>query len=63
MSFIKIKPVLYFIQILLHQSAGTVKRLSMELGGNGPCIVFDSADLQKSVQGAFLGKFRNGGQV
>ena len=35
----------------------------MELGGNGPCIIFNSADLQRAVQGAFIGKFRNGGQV
>ena len=35
----------------------------MELGGNGPCMIFNSADLQRAVQGAFLGKFRNGGQV
>ncbi len=50
-------------QILMQQSADTVKRLSMELGGNGPCIIFNSADVNRAAHGAFLGKFRNGGQV
>ncbi len=51
------------LQLLLRQSADTVKRLSLELGGNGPCLVFDSARMRTAVDGAFLGKFRNGGQV
>ena len=55
--------IMNVLQILLQQSVGTVKRLSMELGGNGPCMIFNSADLQRAVQGAFIDKFRNGGQV
>ncbi|MFD1768367.1 NAD-dependent succinate-semialdehyde dehydrogenase [Sphingobacterium suaedae] len=48
---------------LMAQSATTVKRISMELGGNAPFIVFDDADLEKAVQGAIAGKFRNAGQT
>lgn len=48
---------------LIAQSADTVKRVSMELGGNAPFIVFDDADLDKAVQGAIAGKFRNAGQT
>ncbi|MFD2968282.1 NAD-dependent succinate-semialdehyde dehydrogenase [Sphingobacterium bambusae] len=48
---------------LMAQAAGTVKRLSMELGGNAPFIVFDDADIEKAVQGAIAGKFRNAGQT
>ena len=44
-------------------SAGTVKRLSLELGGNAPFIVFNSADIQAAVNGAMVAKFRNMGQV
>jgi succinate-semialdehyde dehydrogenase/glutarate-semialdehyde dehydrogenase len=48
---------------LIRQAAGTVKRLSMELGGNAPFIVFDDADLDKAVTGAVFAKFRNAGQT
>lgn len=51
------------LQILLQQSASTVKKMSMELGGNAPFIVFDSADLDKAVAGAMACKFRCSGQV
>ncbi|XP_022735710.1 succinate-semialdehyde dehydrogenase, mitochondrial [Durio zibethinus] len=43
--------------------AGTVKRISLELGGNAPCIVFDDADLDVAVKGALAAKFRNSGQT
>lgn len=48
---------------LIQQCAPTVKRLSMELGGNAPFIVFDDADLDAAVQGAMVSKFRNTGQT
>ncbi|MFZ5969303.1 MAG: NAD-dependent succinate-semialdehyde dehydrogenase [Bacillota bacterium] len=48
---------------LMRQSADTVKRLSLELGGHAPFIVFDDADLDKAVDGALASKFRNCGQV
>ncbi len=48
---------------LLAQAAGTVKRMSMELGGNAPFIVFDDADLESAVAGAIIAKFRNAGQT
>lgn len=47
---------------LLRQSAEHVQRASMELGGNGPFIVFDDADLDTAVDAAMLAKFRNGGE-
>lgn len=50
-------------KILLKQAADTVKRASMELGGNAPFIVFDDADIQKAVQGAMASKYRNTGQT
>ncbi len=50
-------------KILIHQSAATVKRLSLELGGNAPFIVFDDADMDAAVQGAIASKFRNAGQT
>jgi succinate-semialdehyde dehydrogenase/glutarate-semialdehyde dehydrogenase len=50
-------------KLLLSQAAGTVKRVSMELGGNAPFIVFDDADLDKAVEGAIASKFRNAGQT
>ncbi|HGO5815860.1 TPA: NAD-dependent succinate-semialdehyde dehydrogenase [Mannheimia haemolytica] len=50
-------------KILMAQSASTVKKLSLELGGNAPAIVFDDADLDKAVEGVFASKFRNGGQT
>lgn len=49
--------------LLMQQCAGTVKRLSLELGGNAPFIVFDDADLELAVEGAMQSKFRNGGQT
>lgn len=48
---------------LIAQCAGTVKKVSMELGGNAPFIVFDDADLDAAVEGAMLSKFRNAGQT
>ncbi|MDX3775092.1 NAD-dependent succinate-semialdehyde dehydrogenase [Chromatiaceae bacterium AAb-1] len=48
---------------LLQQCASTVKRVSMELGGNAPFIVFDDADLDAAVQGLMASKFRNAGQT
>ncbi|MCC7462387.1 MAG: NAD-dependent succinate-semialdehyde dehydrogenase [Gammaproteobacteria bacterium] len=48
---------------LMEQSAGTLKKLSLELGGNAPFIVFDDADLDAAVQGAIASKFRNTGQT
>ena len=48
---------------LMEQCAGTVKRTSMELGGNAPFIVFDDADVDEAVKGAIICKFRNAGQT
>jgi succinate-semialdehyde dehydrogenase/glutarate-semialdehyde dehydrogenase len=48
---------------LMAQCAGTVKKLSLELGGNAPFIVFDDADLEAAVEGAVLSKYRNTGQT
>ena len=48
---------------LMAQCAGTVKRTSMELGGNAPFIVFDDADLEAAVKGAMASKYRNAGQT
>ncbi|KAF7411594.1 hypothetical protein HZH66_000490 [Vespula vulgaris] len=50
-------------KILYQQCAGTMKRLSLELGGNAPYIVFNSADLDAAVTGAMASKFRNTGQT
>ncbi|QLB17384.1 succinate-semialdehyde dehydrogenase (NADP(+)) [Mannheimia varigena] len=50
-------------KILMEQSASTVKKLALELGGNAPAIVFDDADLDKAVEGVFASKFRNAGQT
>lgn len=50
-------------RILMKQSASTVKKVSLELGGNAPFIVFDDADIEKAVAGAMLSKFRNAGQT
>ena len=50
-------------RILLRQSADTVKKLSLELGGNAPFIVFDDADLDAAVEGAVASKYRNAGQT
>jgi succinate-semialdehyde dehydrogenase/glutarate-semialdehyde dehydrogenase len=48
---------------LLRQAAGTVKKVSMELGGNAPFIVFDDADVERAVAGAMIAKYRNSGQT
>ena len=50
-------------KLLMAQSADTVKKLSLELGGNAPLIVFDDADLDSAVNGALAAKFRNSGQT
>ncbi|CAI9600820.1 unnamed protein product [Staurois parvus] len=50
-------------KILLRYAADSVKRVSMELGGHAPFIVFDSADVDKAVAGALASKFRNSGQT
>jgi succinate-semialdehyde dehydrogenase / glutarate-semialdehyde dehydrogenase len=50
-------------KLLAAQCAGTVKRVSLELGGNAPFIVFDDADLDAAVDGAIASKFRNTGQT
>lgn len=50
-------------KLLMEQCAGTVKKLSLELGGNAPFIVFDDADLSTAVAGAMAAKFRNAGQT
>ncbi len=50
-------------QLLMRQCAGTLKRLSLELGGNAPFIVFDDADLEAAVAGAVASKYRNAGQT
>ncbi|WJV51957.1 NAD-dependent succinate-semialdehyde dehydrogenase [Prodigiosinella aquatilis] len=50
-------------RILMAQSAPTVKKLSLELGGNAPFIVFDDADLELAVKGILASKFRNSGQT
>src|SRR5712692_2951596 len=48
---------------LLAKAAGTVKRVSMELGGHAPFLVFDEADLEKAAQAAVISRFRNAGQT
>jgi succinate-semialdehyde dehydrogenase/glutarate-semialdehyde dehydrogenase len=50
-------------RLLMRQSAEHIKRLSLELGGNAPFIVFDDADLEQAVTGIMLSKFRNAGQT
>ena len=50
-------------KILMRQAADTVKRASMELGGNAPFIVFDDADVDAAVAGAMISKYRNAGQT
>ncbi|MDK3020853.1 NAD-dependent succinate-semialdehyde dehydrogenase, partial [Pseudodonghicola flavimaris] len=49
--------------MLYAQSAPTIKKLGLELGGNAPFIVFDDADLDAAVEGALIAKFRNNGQT
>lgn len=50
-------------RLLMAQCAPTIKKLSLELGGNAPFIVFDDADLDAAVEGAMIAKFRNAGQT
>jgi succinate-semialdehyde dehydrogenase/glutarate-semialdehyde dehydrogenase len=50
-------------RMLMRQSADTIKKLSLELGGNAPFIVFDDADLDAAVEGAMISKYRNAGQT
>jgi succinate-semialdehyde dehydrogenase/glutarate-semialdehyde dehydrogenase len=50
-------------RLLMRQSADTIKKLSLELGGNAPFIVFDDADLDAAVEGALASKYRNAGQT
>jgi len=50
-------------RLLMAQSAPTIKKLSLELGGNAPFIVFDDADLDAAVEGALASKYRNAGQT
>lgn len=50
-------------RLLMQQSAPSIKKLALELGGNAPLIVFEDADLDKAVQGAILAKYRNAGQT
>ena len=50
-------------RLLMKQSASTIKKLSLELGGNAPFIVFDDADLDAAVEGAIISKYRNAGQT
>lgn len=50
-------------RLLMAQSAPTIKRLSLELGGNAPFIVFDDSDIESAVEGAIAAKYRNSGQT
>lgn len=50
-------------KILIEKSASTVKKVSMELGGNAPFLVFDDADIDRAVEGAIAAKYRNSGQT
>ena len=50
-------------RILMRQCAPTIKKLSLELGGNAPFIVFDDADIDSAVEGAMIAKYRNAGQT
>ncbi|ARN65843.1 TPA: NAD-dependent succinate-semialdehyde dehydrogenase [Vibrio vulnificus] len=50
-------------KILMNQSASTIKKLALELGGNAPFIVFEDADIDAAVEGAMIAKFRNAGQT
>ena len=50
-------------KLLMEQCAGTVKKVSLELGGNAPFIVFDDADIDAAVEGAMISKYRNMGQT
>jgi len=50
-------------RVLMQQCAETIKKVSLELGGNAPFLVFDDADLDAAVEGAMLSKYRNAGQT
>jgi succinate-semialdehyde dehydrogenase/glutarate-semialdehyde dehydrogenase len=50
-------------KMLIQKSASTVKKVSMELGGNAPFLVFDDADIDRAVDGAMIAKYRNSGQT
>jgi succinate-semialdehyde dehydrogenase/glutarate-semialdehyde dehydrogenase len=50
-------------KVLIQKASATVKKVSMELGGNAPFIVFDDADIDRAVEGAMLAKYRNSGQT
>jgi succinate-semialdehyde dehydrogenase/glutarate-semialdehyde dehydrogenase len=50
-------------KLLVEQSAKTLKKVSMELGGNAPFIVFDDADVDRAIEGALIAKYRNSGQT
>lgn len=50
-------------KVLIQKAASTVKKVSMELGGNAPFLVFNDADVKRAVEGAMLAKFRNSGQT
>merc|ERR1712166_566765 len=50
-------------KLLMQQCAPTLKKVSLELGGNAPFIVFDDADIDAAVAGAIAGKYRNAGQT
>lgn len=50
-------------KLLIEKSASTVKKLTLELGGNAPCVIFEDANLDKAVSGALYGKYRNAGQT
>ena len=50
-------------RLLMRQSADTIKKVSLELGGNAPFIVFDDADIDAAVEGALIAKYRNAGQT
>ncbi len=50
-------------KLLVEQSARTLKKVSMELGGNAPFIVFDDADIDRAIEGAMIAKYRNSGQT
>ena len=50
-------------KVLIEKSAATVKKVSMELGGNAPFLIFDDADIDRAVEGAMMAKYRNSGQT